>query len=141
MDAYAAYGAIARPGSLPGAHVVAVVSASMFIPWLVLLGLILLLTPSGRLSGRFTRIVAWTMLIGGAVGFAVGLVRPYSGDYADQGIIDNPLEVSTGAGVFTVLRWGGSSRSTSACSPAERRWSSGFAGRERRNGSNCAGSG
>ena len=31
-----------------------------YIPWLMLLGLILLLTPSGRLTGRFTRFAAWT---------------------------------------------------------------------------------
>ena len=52
IDAYAAYGAVAKPGSLPGADVVAVLGASTFIPWIMLPALILLLTPSGQLTDR-----------------------------------------------------------------------------------------
>ena len=38
IDGYAAYGAIAKRGSLPGADTVAVIGASTFIPMIMLLG-------------------------------------------------------------------------------------------------------
>jgi signal transduction histidine kinase len=107
VDGYTAYGAVARPGSLPGARLAAVISASMFIPFLLLPALILLLTPSGRLTGRFTRLAVWTTVLGGIVGVSAGMLRPYNGDYASLGVIHNPLEVSSGADVLYALRWGG----------------------------------
>jgi signal transduction histidine kinase len=103
IDEYAAYGAVARPGSLPGAQLAAVVGARTFIPWLMLLGFVLLLTPNGRLTGRFTRLAAWSIVIGGVVSFGAGLLRPYDGDYASLGIIRNPLEVSRGARLITAI--------------------------------------
>jgi signal transduction histidine kinase len=103
IDEYAAYGAVARPGSLPGAQLAAVVGARTFIPWLMLLGFVLLLTPNGRLTGRFTRLAAWLIVIGGVVSFGAGLLRPYDGDYASLGIIRNPLEVSRGARLITAI--------------------------------------
>jgi signal transduction histidine kinase len=103
IDEYAAYGAVARPGSLPGAQLAAVIGDKTFIPWLMLLGLILLLTPSGRLNGRYPRLAARTILVGGVVSLGADLFRPYKGVYASLGIIRNPLEVSRGADVIAAI--------------------------------------
>jgi signal transduction histidine kinase len=104
---YAVYGAVVRPGSLPGAQMVAVISASMFIPWIMLPALILLLTPGGRLNGRLTRLFARLTLVGGIAAFSAGMLRPYSGEYASLGIIRNPLQLSFGADLLYIVRWGG----------------------------------
>ncbi|MGH9179880.1 MAG: sensor histidine kinase [Acidimicrobiales bacterium] len=65
-EAYAAYGVVARPGSLPAARWVAPFSEAMFFPVFALLAFIMLLTPTGRLpSARWRR---WAPLVaaGGA---------------------------------------------------------------------------
>lgn len=93
IDAYAVYGAVARPGSLPAAEFMAVVGDIVFIPWLTLLGLIMLLTPSGRLTSRKWRVTTGATVAGGIVAFFLDLFRPYRGRFADLGIIQNPLEL------------------------------------------------
>jgi len=107
VDSYAAYGAVARPGALPGAQLAAVIGSKMFVPWMMVPGLILLLTPSGRLTGRLTRLAAWAMVLGGAVAFWAGMLRPYNGVHASLGIIDNPLEVPGGERVLFFILWTG----------------------------------
>lgn len=107
IDSYVIYGVFAQPGSLPGAHVAGVISGSTFIPWMALPALILLLTPTGRIDDRFTRVAVWGTVAGAIVAVGAGMFRPYSGDYAATGVIRNPLEVSTGADVLYVLRWAG----------------------------------
>jgi hypothetical protein len=101
--AYAAYGAVVRPGALPAAEFVAVVEDRSFIVWLTLLALILLFTPDGRLTGRFRRIAAWAAVIGGAVAFGVGLFRPYDGSDAALAAIENPLELPALAGPLAAV--------------------------------------
>ena len=91
IDSYVAYGAIARPGALPAAALMAVVGDATFIPWLALLGLIMLLTPSGQLTTRPWRIAAWATIGGGIASFACVMLRPYRGDHAHLGTIQNPL--------------------------------------------------
>jgi signal transduction histidine kinase len=100
---YAAYGAVVRPGALPAAEFVAVVEDRSFIIWLTLLALILLFTPDGRLNGRIWRFAAWAAIIGGAVGFGVGLFRPYDGSDAALAAIENPLELSALVGPLAVV--------------------------------------
>ncbi|MFL5759766.1 MAG: sensor histidine kinase [Thermomicrobiales bacterium] len=107
IDGYAAYGAVAKPGSLPGAQMAAVIGARTYVPWLMLLGFVLLLTPSGRLNGRFARLAAWAIVVGGVVGFGSGLFRPYEGDYAKFGTVRNPLEVSRGTEVISAIEVSG----------------------------------
>jgi signal transduction histidine kinase len=93
LDQYAAYGALARRGSLPAADFVAVVGDQIFIPWLMLPALILLLTPTGRLTGRSSRLAAGAIVYGGAVALAAATVRPYRGAHESLGVIENPLEI------------------------------------------------
>ena len=95
LDAYTAYGAVARPGSLPAAGFVASAADAAFIPWLMLLAFILLLTPTGRLTSRPARLAAIASLAGGLVSFSLALLEPYRGDYAELGIVENPLAIDT----------------------------------------------
>jgi signal transduction histidine kinase len=92
-DAYAAYGAIARPGSLPGAGFVAVIGDKSFIAWLLLLTLILLLTPTGSYGSPRWRLAAYVAIAGSAIGFGLGLIGPYEGEHASLRIVKNPAEV------------------------------------------------
>ena len=103
IDSAVVYGAVARPGALPAAALFAVVSDAAFVPWLILLGLIVLLTPSGRLDALPWRVAAWATVIGGGVAFVCILIRPYQGDYAYLGTIQNPLAVSRLAGLIAVV--------------------------------------
>ena len=107
IDGYAAYGAIAKRGSLPGADTVAVIGASTFIPMIMLPGLILLLTPAGRLDRPFARAIAWTSVCGGLAGIVAGLLSPYHGDYESLGLVHNPLELTTWTELLGVVRWAG----------------------------------
>ncbi len=76
IDSYARYGVLARPGSLPGAEAVAVVGDITFIPWLVLVALILYLTPSGRHLGRWWALSARATAVAGVVALGSALVAP-----------------------------------------------------------------
>ena len=48
IDGYATYGVLARAGSLPGAAGAAHLGDVTFVPWLVLIAIILHLTPTGH---------------------------------------------------------------------------------------------
>jgi len=107
ITGYAAYGAVARPGSLPGAELVAVIAVSTYLPWLMLLAAILLLTPGGRTDGRLARIALWGTMLGGVVAIAAGLFQPYKGDLAPYADVRNPLEVSGAKTLVFGIRWVG----------------------------------
>lgn len=100
LDGYAAYGAVARRGSLGAADVVAVVGDLTFIPWIMILTLILLVTPTGRVNGRRWRIAAWVAMVSGTVAIVVHLLEPYRGDYASLGVIRNPVALDSVAGTL-----------------------------------------
>ena len=94
VDSYALYGAVVRPGSLPVANMAAVIGDASFIPWLVILALVLLYIPGGQLRGRAGKIVVIAALAGGIVSFLAALFTPYHGPLEADPAITNPLEPS-----------------------------------------------
>jgi signal transduction histidine kinase len=80
---YAEYGLLARPGSLPGASLAAVVDNSIWIPWLVLVALILFLTPNGQHLSTRWRLVARLTVVAGALGLLL--------DYPSAEPLDAPF--------------------------------------------------
>lgn len=102
FDAYAAYGAVARPGALPGADFIATVSDASFVPWLMLLSGVILFTPSGVLATRPSRVAGWVVVIGGTASFLLILLSPYEGDYLSEGTVANPLALERIAGALNV---------------------------------------
>nr|CAH69515.1 putative two-component system sensor kinase [Frankia alni ACN14a] len=100
---YAAYGAVARPGRLPAADLVAIYADAGFIPWLVLVALILHLTPTGRpLSARWGRIALATAVAGG-LWLLVGLVTTETMQPPFQSVT-NPLLIGGPLGPLLVAR-------------------------------------
>jgi signal transduction histidine kinase len=95
VDAYAAYGVLARPGSLPAAELAAAVGAISFIPWFVLIAWILQLTPTGTaLSDRWRRLAIATT-VAGALWMLTGLLWPDTGEPPfDQ--VRSPLALPAG---------------------------------------------
>ncbi len=92
LDGYGAYGAIVREDALPAADLAVVVGDSLFIPWFVLVALILYLTPTGRpLSARWSRIAAATVATG-TLWFALRLVSPDAAE-PPLDVVSNPLAV------------------------------------------------
>jgi signal transduction histidine kinase len=92
IDFYVKYGAIARPGSLPGAAALCGVDDGAIILWLVLLGLALQLTPTGRsLSPRWARLTQVTVAAG-VLGAISAIFNPGPFDPPLQDVV-NPLAV------------------------------------------------
>jgi signal transduction histidine kinase len=100
---YAAYGAVARPGRLPAANLAAIYADAAFIPWLVLVALILHLTPTGRpLSARWGRLALATAVAGG-LWLLVGLVSTETMQPPFQSVA-NPLLIGGPLGPLLVAR-------------------------------------
>jgi hypothetical protein len=107
-DGYARYGALVRPGSLPLATYVAVFASEAYIPWPVLLGFVLLLTPTGSLpTGRGWRWWAWYAALGPLI-FLFGAVLGRQELDVPYQSLDNPFRVDgfSGAGTTLVLLLG-----------------------------------
>jgi hypothetical protein len=92
-DAYASYGVLARPGSLPGARWAAVYVDSSWVLLSTLLGFVLLLTPTGSLPSPGWR--WWARLVGVAAVVAV-TVRTAPLDPPYQGVDPGPVPVTDG---------------------------------------------
>ena len=98
---YAGYGLVARPGSLPGAPWVALYGDAPGIVWSALVGLILLLTPTGSLPSPRWR---WWAVVTAAVPVVFLLSEPLRAgllDGPDQSVT-SPLAVPGLAGLFLV---------------------------------------
>jgi signal transduction histidine kinase len=92
LEAWMEWGALARPGSLPGTGAVAAVNDATWIPWFVLVALILLLTPTGTyLSPRWSALGRVIVGAGGAA-FLLSLLKtdPFEPPFQD---IENPWAV------------------------------------------------
>jgi signal transduction histidine kinase len=101
LDFYVRYGAVARPGSLPAAAALAGASDSFFVLWLVLVGLALQLTPTGRpLSPRWGRLTQ-AMIAAGLLGVVAMLFNPgpFQSPLQD---VTNPLAVPV---VGAIAQW------------------------------------
>lgn len=93
LDTYAYYGAYEREFDWPAADFIAVLSDITFVPWLAIIALILLNTPSGRVEGRRWQAVGWIAVGSAATAILAAITGPYRGDYRDSGIV-NPLELT-----------------------------------------------
>lgn len=103
LDGYAAVGAVADPGSLPGADVAAVLGDASFIPWLVLVSLALHLTPTGRpVSAAWGRVAAGTVLAA-AAWWAAKLLSDSTLDQPFDAV-HNPMAVPQWAGAVEAVR-------------------------------------
>jgi hypothetical protein len=89
-QAYAEYGLVVRPGSLPGASYL-VGSSFNFVIWLSLAAFALLLTPTGSLPSPRWRWWAW---VAAAAPVAVLLAETTAKDPLAPDYVGNPLEVS-----------------------------------------------
>ena len=79
------------------AGLIASIGDRMFILWLLVLGLILLFTPAGRLEGRLARVLAIVIVTSGLVAFALALVSSYDGLIEAEPPIENPWTVDSPA--------------------------------------------
>lgn len=92
LEAWIEWGRLARPGSLPATGAVAAVNDVTWIPWFVLVALILLLTPTGTYLSPRWRVLGRVIVGAGAVAFLLSLVKtdPFEPPFQD---IENPWAV------------------------------------------------
>lgn len=103
VDTYGRWGAVARPGSLPGADVAAFVSDRGFVAWFAIVGLILHLTPTGRpLSPRWRR-AAIGVVATATTSFVTGLLSDLPAD-PPFSEVENPLALD-GLGPVLEVVW------------------------------------
>jgi hypothetical protein len=96
-DGYARYGLLTRPGALPATGYLAVYADRSFAFWPVLLGFILLLTPTGSLPSRRWRWWLWVAAAGPALYLAWGVFARSSMNAPYQSV-SNPLAIPALAG-------------------------------------------
>ncbi len=99
IDGYATYGVLGRPGSLPGAAGAAHLGDVTFVPWLVLIAVILHLTPTGHPLNRAWGRLMWTTVVAGALAVLTGVFGERALDPPFEGV-GNPWAIHTMAGVF-----------------------------------------
>uniref|UniRef100_UPI00180DAF91 sensor histidine kinase n=1 Tax=Sporichthya sp. TaxID=65475 RepID=UPI00180DAF91 len=89
-DSYGSYAVLARPGAWPAGEQVATLSSGVWLWWFVILGLILLLTPTGcPVSPAWGRAV-WASLAVGALAYGGFLLRPGKLKQAPFESVTNP---------------------------------------------------
>jgi hypothetical protein len=92
-EAYASYGLLARPGTLPAARHVALYLPALVVLTLALLGFVLLLTPTGSLPSPRWRWWAWATAVAPVVSLLAITLAPRPFDQPYQGT-ENPLDLS-----------------------------------------------
>ncbi len=101
-SAYADYGLLARPGTLPGAREVSLYLPAIFIPFLAVLGFVLLLTPTGSLPSPRWRWWARAAVAAPVVSLLAIVLAPPALDQAARAP-DNPFDLSGLGGVLVVV--------------------------------------
>ena len=104
LDAYAVYGLVVAPGTLPGSPVVAALNEAAWAPGFGLIGtFLILLYPDGRLPSPRWATVAW---VAGTTLVVVTVVIDLMPGRLEEGPVPgmpNPLGWSAGAGVLQAL--------------------------------------
>jgi hypothetical protein len=101
-SAYADYGLLARPGTLPGAREVSLYLPAIFIPFLAVLGFVLLLTPTGSLPSPRWRWWTRAAVAAPVVSLLAIVLAPPALDQAARAP-DNPFDLSGLGGVLVVV--------------------------------------
>ena len=104
--AWYAWGAVARPGSLPVPGLAASLDNSSWIPWFVLVALILGLTPTGTWLSPRWRVLGRTIVVAGSLAFVLALLREDLDPPYDE--VANPIAVPalrplTGWGAYLLV--------------------------------------
>ena len=99
IDGYATYGALARPGSLAGAAGAAHLGDVTFVPWLVLIAVVLHLTPTGHPLTRAWGLLMWVTVVAGALAVLTGALGERTLDPPFEGV-GNPWAIHALSGVF-----------------------------------------
>jgi hypothetical protein len=105
-QAYAAYGLLVRPGSLPAALWAAVYVDASWIVLATLIGFILLLTPTGSLPSQRWRWWARAVLVAAVINAALrpeAMEAPYESVENPLGVDSGPLEVVAAIGDVIIL--------------------------------------
>jgi hypothetical protein len=107
---YAAYALVAEPGSLPAPRTVAQVLGIAWGMGVTLLPFLLLLFPTGRLPSRRWRLVAWAVLVAGAVLLMIGSfspgksgIGPFENPLGARGLVGEAIVFITFAMVFVIF--------------------------------------
>jgi signal transduction histidine kinase len=92
LEAWIEWGRLAHPGSLPATGAVAAVNDATWIPWFVLVALILMLTPTGTYLSPRWRLLGRVVAGAGAIAFLLSLVKtdPFESPFEE---IENPWAV------------------------------------------------
>jgi signal transduction histidine kinase len=86
VDGYADYALFGRPGSLPGGRSMAIAADKEFLPWLVLVALVLFLTPTGHHLSRRWRWAAHVTVASGVGALLLSIVSTHPLDAPYQHI-------------------------------------------------------
>ena len=99
IDGYATYGVLARAGSLPGAAGAAHLGDVTFVPWLVLIAIILHLTPTGHPLTRAWGRLMWVTVVAGVLAVLTGALGERALDPPFEGV-SNPWAIHALSSVF-----------------------------------------
>jgi len=100
---YAAYGLLVDPGSVPGPGVAAALAEGSWVPWIGLMGILILVYPDGHLPSPRWRPVAWLFAVTIVIVTAAIILLPWTLEEAPVAEMANPLGSQSAEPVLTVL--------------------------------------
>ncbi|MGD9934418.1 MAG: sensor histidine kinase [Dehalococcoidia bacterium] len=93
LDSYAVKSAEDGGKTLPATNLAAVFADSLWMPWIMVLALILLFTPDGSVGSKRRKAAFWTVVGSGSLALFLRLLRPYDGPLEANPPITNPLAI------------------------------------------------